>query len=126
MRAHVQASGPHGTRKRPCGNWLVLPVLVLALLSAPAFGAKPAYECNGENYRRTMGVIDYAQSVGYEVGATGDIGLLYRRLQEISAYAKELPDSCQLLLQQMSGAFNSSAGGTTCMSGVCCDGTGCY
>ena len=57
------------------------------------------------------------------------MNLYVQRIQEINRVAMQLPMSCQMLLRQLGGfggVGGGGSGGTTCMGGVCCDGTGCY
>lgn len=94
--------------------------------------------CQGQNFARSVEIIDTAWLVGLEVGAyiarTEDfLGGLNRMLvlsNQLNGEAQRLPPACQSLIyawsEQISQAFSSYQGGTDCMGGVCCDDSGCY
>ena len=90
----IQAYGVRTILKRLYWGKFALVALALVLSIGPAFG------CSGENYRRTMSVIDYSLSVSYELAATGDFNLLMSRMREISAFlrkAQEIRDeNCEI------------------------------
>lgn len=82
--------------------------------------------CEGEDYSRTIQIANESIQAGIDVGATGDVNYMIRKLQELTARAQQLPPSCQLLLRQFGGSFSAGSSDTNCMGGVCCDSTGCY
>lgn len=101
-------------------------------------GAGPtAQACQGQDFQRSVQIIDYAWragvQIGYEMAWTGDYQLAMQRLvdmsQQLNGAAQQLPYTCQVLINQwanaIGGAFQNPQG-TQCMGGVCCDGTGCY
>jgi len=96
-------------------------VFVALSLVSPA-----ALSCQGDDYQRTVQVMQMSLQVGMEFAQTFNVELLMQRLQNLSTHIQQLPPSCQALLQQMNNGIGAGPGGTNCMGGVCCDSTGCY
>jgi uncharacterized membrane protein YgcG len=78
----------------------------------------PAVSCQGEDYQRTVQILNYSQQVGYEAGMTGNMNLLIQRLQEISEHIQQLPPSCQALIPQAGSGGYPGGGGYSPGGGV--------
>lgn len=90
------------------------------------FLSQPTFGCQGDDYNRTIQIVNDSYQIGIDVGATGNLNLMMQKLQEISSRVQQLPPSCQLLMQQMGGGSRPGGSGTNCVGGVCCDASGCY
>ncbi|MCW8934322.1 MAG: hypothetical protein OQK98_06325 [Gammaproteobacteria bacterium] len=112
---------PRYLPKLVCVKLKYLLVIVALSLVSPA-----SLSCQGDDYQRTMQVMQMSFQVGMEFAQTLNVELLKQRLQNLSTRIQQLPPSCQALLQQMNNGIGGGAGGTNCMGGVCCDSTGCY
>lgn len=101
--------------------------LVTAVLLVSAFFAAPLDACEGEDYERTIAIVQYSQQAGYRCGMSADpMGCLNREMEIIVTEINSLPPSCQQLLDSMAQPAPPAGGGTMCQGGVCCDDTGCY
>lgn len=110
-------------------------LFLVTLVCCPV--ASDANSCEGQELERTKQIVEYAYlsgiAIGHEVASTGDMQSAMQKLlvmsQQVNEAARELPPSCQLLIQQWSNAIGGGSPGSSgprCMGGVCCDSTGCY
>lgn len=109
--------------------------LGLVILCGPALARHDA-TCHGQDLEQSKSIIEDAWRIGLDIGLTQDMNLALQKMvqlsQELNVRAQALPYPCQMLVQQwanaIGGAFQGGGygGGTQCMGGVCCDGTGCY
>lgn|GEM_PF-3443010 len=82
--------------------------------------------CEGEDYERTLAVVQYAQNLGMQCGMSANpIECIYQAMPALASEVNQLSPSCQRLLESMGGPA-PSPGGTTCIGGVCCDSSSCY
>ena len=98
---------------------------LIAISMAFFGGASVVNACEGDDYDRTLLIIDASLKLGWECGWSGNCDL--HRMIELGQEAQKLPASCQLLLNQIAAALQQYNTGseTYCHSGVCCGPSGC-
>jgi len=93
--------------------------------------------CEGENLKRTKVLVNETNQLVNQIFMGLDFNRIMPKILKITQASLELPSACQQAFQQWMQAFNTqmlahSEGGShggdgaRCMSGVCCDSTGCY
>ena len=113
----------------------------MAQSSRSATSSSGSGGCQGQNFVKSREIVEVAWLGGLQIAdymfrtddMMGGINRLILLSNNLNAEAERLPYACQALIRawsdQIGQAFGGGggySGGTNCMSGVCCDSTGCY
>ena len=100
--------------------------LQLTFIAIALFGAiGNSHACEGEDYRKTMALLDETLKLGWQCGRYNECD--WDRMVELGAESQQLPGSCQSIIKEVGEALQryNTRMETRCYGGVCCGPSGC-
>jgi hypothetical protein len=87
----------------------------------------PGGGCQGENLDRTKQLVESFVLQAVEAFQLGGIGKYIEVLQQAQSEAEQLPQACQVTIEEWAGAISTTNGKfeTQCHGDVCCSSSEC-
>lgn len=114
-----------------------LAALAVVLLIYSGAAEAQAQGCQGRDLQEAVAIIQAAHQGGMQLAYANidfntKMAKMVQLIQYLNRRASQLPYACQVLITAWSNSIagqmgnGGGGGGTQCMSGVCCDDSGCY